>query len=87
MDEKTINVGGQQIAYLQSQGSGRTVVLVHGNSSSARTWRQLMAGPFGQRFRCLALDLPGHRGCAPSSSPTWASRGRPPHRTAPRAPG
>jgi pimeloyl-ACP methyl ester carboxylesterase len=67
MDEKTITVGGQEIAFLQTQGSGRAVVFVHGNSSSSRTWRQLMAGPFGQRFRCLALDLPGHGQSAPAS--------------------
>jgi len=67
MDEKTVTVGGQRIAFLESAGSQRTVVFVHGNSCSARTWRQLMAGPFGQRFRCLALDLPGHGRSAPAS--------------------
>lgn len=66
VDQQVLGVGGQEIAYLQSPGSGRTVVLVHGNSSSARTWRLLMAGPFGQRFRCLAPDLPGHGRSAPA---------------------
>jgi len=60
MDEQQIDIGGQQIAYARSEGRGRPVIFVHGNSSSARTWRQVMAGPFGQRFRCLAFDLPGH---------------------------
>jgi len=60
MDEQQIDVGGQRIAYAQSDGQGRPVIFVHGNSSSARTWQQVMAGPFGQRFRCLAFDLPGH---------------------------
>ena len=60
VDEQTVNVNGQQIAFLQSPGAGRAVVFVHGNSSSARTWYPLLAGPFGRRFRCLALDLPGH---------------------------
>jgi pimeloyl-ACP methyl ester carboxylesterase len=59
MDEQ-IDVGGQQIAYAQSEGQGRPVIFVHGNSSSARTWQPVMAGAFGQRFRCLAFDLPGH---------------------------
>jgi pimeloyl-ACP methyl ester carboxylesterase len=66
VDEKTVIVGGQEIGYLQSPGSQRTVVFVHGNSSSSRTWRQLLAGPFGQTFRCLALDLPGHGQSAPA---------------------
>jgi len=60
MDEQQIDVDGQRIAYGQSEGQGQPVIFVHGNSSSARTWQQVMAGPFGQRFRCLALDLPGH---------------------------
>ena len=60
MYEKTVNVGGQQLAYLQSVGSQRTVIFVHGNSCSARTWQPLLTGPFGQRFRCLAFSLPGH---------------------------
>nr|WP_277611082.1 alpha/beta hydrolase [Streptomyces scabichelini] len=44
------------------QGSAEdpAVIFVHGNSSSARTWLPLLTGDFGRRFRCLALDLPGH---------------------------
>ena len=60
MTEQTVDVGGQEIAFLESAGSGRAVIFVHGNSSSARTWHPLLDGPFGRRFRCLALDLPGH---------------------------
>jgi pimeloyl-ACP methyl ester carboxylesterase len=67
VDKQTVTIGGQEIGFLQSAGSERTVVFVHGNSSSAGTWRRLMAGPFGQRFRCLALDLPGHGRSAPAS--------------------
>lgn len=71
MDETTVLVDEQEIAFGQSTGSehtggGRTVVFVHGNSSSARTWRGLIDGPFGQRFRCLAPDLPGHGRSAPA---------------------
>jgi pimeloyl-ACP methyl ester carboxylesterase len=55
-----VSVDGQQIAFLESEGDGRAVVLVHGNSSSSRTWLPLLTGPFGRRFRCLAFDLPGH---------------------------
>ena len=67
MDEERVNVGGQEIAFLRSPGGGRAVVFVHGNSSSARTWRRLLAGSFGQRFRCLAPDLPGHGHSAPAA--------------------
>jgi pimeloyl-ACP methyl ester carboxylesterase len=73
MDQRTISTGGQQIAYTQSPGSGRPVIFVHGNSSSARTWDPVIAGRFGQRFRCLALDLPGHGQSGPAPGPVTYS--------------
>jgi pimeloyl-ACP methyl ester carboxylesterase len=65
VDQLSVKIAGQQIAYLQSSGGrgsqdGRAVIFVHGNSSSARTWLPVLTGGFGQQFRCLALDLPGH---------------------------
>jgi pimeloyl-ACP methyl ester carboxylesterase len=62
VDQQTVEIAGQLIAYLESPGSqdDRAVIFVHGNSSSAKTWLPVLTGSFGQRFRCLALDLPGH---------------------------
>ncbi len=68
MGEQRVTVDGQQIAFTQSEGQGRAVIFVHGNSSSARTWNGIMAGPFGRRFRCLAFDLPGHGDSAPAGN-------------------
>jgi pimeloyl-ACP methyl ester carboxylesterase len=65
--EKSVTVAGQEIAYRGSDGTGQPVVLVHGNSSSSRTWHALTDGPFGERFRCLALDLPGHGRSKPAT--------------------
>lgn len=62
----SITVDGQELAYEESKGTGRPVVFVHGNSSSSRTWRALVDGPFGERFRCLAVDLPGHGRSTPA---------------------
>lgn len=79
MDNKTVSVGAQEISYLESTGGGRAVVFVHGNSSSALTWRPQLEGPLGSHFRCLALDLPGHgrsgpaRDVATYSLPGYAS--------------
>jgi pimeloyl-ACP methyl ester carboxylesterase len=47
VDERTVSIGGRQIAFLQSDGGGRAVVFVHGNSSSARTWLPVLGGAFG----------------------------------------
>ncbi|SDP39429.1 Pimeloyl-ACP methyl ester carboxylesterase [Actinacidiphila guanduensis] len=44
------------------------MVLVHGNSSSSRVWQALIDGPFGARYRCLALDLPGHGDTPPPAA-------------------
>jgi len=60
-----VKIDGQLVTCLESSAeqSGQAdpaVVFVHGNSSSARTWLPVMRGDFGRRFRCVALDLPGH---------------------------
>ena len=67
MVQDVVRVSGQDIAYRRSPGAGRPVVLVHGNSSSSRTWHHLLDSPFGQRHRCLAFDLPGH-GASPAAA-------------------
>ena len=67
MVHDVVRVSGQDIAYRRSSGAGRPVVLVHGNSSSSRTWHHLLDGPLGRRHRCLALDLPGH-GASPTAA-------------------
>jgi pimeloyl-ACP methyl ester carboxylesterase len=61
----SVQIDGQRIGYLESpvaQGGQDdcAVIFVHGNSSSARTWLPVMNSDFGRRFRCIALDLPGH---------------------------
>lgn len=60
MTTSTVRVGEHDVAYRQSSGTGRPVVFVHGNSASSATWERVLAGPLGERYRCLALDLPGH---------------------------
>ena len=69
MNERRITLAGQEIAFKESEGTGRPVILVHGNSSSARVWNPLLTGAFGERFRVLAIDLPGHGGSAPAEDP------------------
>jgi pimeloyl-ACP methyl ester carboxylesterase len=68
-----ILVGGRPVTYRHSPGMGRTFVFVHGISASNRTWRPLLDGEFGARFRCFAPDLPGHGGSAPFAEPADCS--------------
>ncbi len=75
MDQSKIEIAGQQVAYLDSTDGRdtrdqRTVIFVHGNSSSARTWLPILTSSFGDRFRCLALDLPGHGQSEPAQDPS-----------------
>jgi pimeloyl-ACP methyl ester carboxylesterase len=60
MNQYTVDIAAVELAYRKSDGHGREIVFVHGNSSSSATWDHLLEGPFGQRFECYALDLPGH---------------------------
>ncbi|GAA1979740.1 alpha/beta fold hydrolase [Kitasatospora viridis] len=66
MTISSLRLDGRHLAYRQSAGQDHPVILIHGNSSSSRTWQPLLDGPFGERFRCLAFDLPGHGGSAPA---------------------
>ncbi|MEW2504691.1 alpha/beta fold hydrolase [Amycolatopsis sp. CA-161197] len=70
---ENLDAAGQRIAYRTSPGSGPAVVFVHGNSSSSAAWAHVLDGPFGRRFRVLALDLPGHGESARAKDPATYS--------------
>jgi pimeloyl-ACP methyl ester carboxylesterase len=48
------------IAVHESGGEGPAAVLIHGNSSSSRAFARQLDGAVGQRFRLVAIDLPGY---------------------------
>ncbi|MCE9659046.1 MAG: alpha/beta hydrolase [Burkholderiales bacterium] len=50
------------------QGQGPTLLLLHGIGSSATAWRGQM-GILGDRFTCLAPDLPGYGESPDASAP------------------
>ncbi len=57
---QTYNVNGQEIHAVEAGKPNRQVaLLVHGWSSSWYAMSPLM-GPLSQRFRCVAVDLPGY---------------------------
>ncbi|HLV07587.1 MAG TPA: alpha/beta hydrolase [Croceibacterium sp.] len=44
----------------RSGGSGRPLVLIHGNSSSSEVFARQLGGPIGRRRNLVAFDLLGH---------------------------
>ena len=64
-----LQVGQQTIAAYESEGTGRPIVLIHGNSSSSRVWSKQLEGSLGRKYRLIAIDLPGHGDSAPAPDP------------------
>jgi pimeloyl-ACP methyl ester carboxylesterase len=60
MKTRKIDAPNGALAAHESAGRGPPVVLIHGNSSSSRVFSRQLDGPLGQRFRLIAVDLPGH---------------------------
>jgi pimeloyl-ACP methyl ester carboxylesterase len=48
------------ISVCESEGRGPAAVLIHGNSASSRAFSRQLGGRLGERFRLVAVDLPGH---------------------------
>ncbi|MGQ0813941.1 MAG: alpha/beta fold hydrolase [Gemmatimonadota bacterium] len=56
-ESRTQVVDAVALHYLES-GSGETLLMLHGAGGGAANWYRLMA-PLSQRFRVVAVDLPG----------------------------
>ena len=69
METKALQLGDQTIMTYHSAGDGPAALLVHGNSASGRTFQPQLDGPLGQKFRLVALDLPGHGQSSPATDP------------------
>jgi pimeloyl-ACP methyl ester carboxylesterase len=59
LDEASITFQGQKIAYLERQGSGETIVLLHGFGADKDCWLRFVRG-LPEEYRVIAFDLPGH---------------------------
>jgi pimeloyl-ACP methyl ester carboxylesterase len=55
-----IELEGERVSYITSHGDGMAVLFCHGNSTSAESFRRILEGPIGARYRAVALDFPGH---------------------------
>lgn len=68
-DHKEIEINGQKIAYYESAGKGCPVIFLHGNSMSSLSFARQLESPLGEKYRLVALDLPGHGNSAPAEDP------------------
>ncbi len=69
MKESFLDVAGLRLRLVESSGTERPVLLCHGNSASADSFRPLLSSELGQRHRLIAWDLPGHGGSQRASAP------------------
>ena len=60
MNTVRIDTPNGAIAAHELAGRGPAVALIHGNSSSSRAFGRQLEGRLGERFRLVAIDLPGH---------------------------
>ena len=61
LTRKFITASGHQLAYMEANPEAHTsIFFLHGNSGSADIWREQLADPRLNKFRLIALDLPGH---------------------------
>ena len=56
---KTLRLNQQNIAYLEREGRGETIVLLHGFAANKDTWLRFVRYLPGQ-YRVLVIDLAGH---------------------------
>ena len=56
---KTVEVDGEKVSYLEREGKGETVVLLHGFTADKNNWLRFVRN-LPEEFRVLAIDMPGH---------------------------
>jgi pimeloyl-ACP methyl ester carboxylesterase len=69
MQQKHLQIDGNSIAVYESGGSGAAILLIHGRSVDAQTFRHQLGSGFGDNHRVVALDLPGHGDSSPAVNP------------------
>ncbi len=60
IDEQTLTIGGVPTRALRVGGTGPVVLMVHGFTDSADTWRGVLHELARQGRAAMAIDLPGH---------------------------
>lgn len=69
MKKLIVDIGDTRIAVHESEGEGQVVLLIHGNSLSAKSFSKQIDGPLGKKFHLITVDLPGHGDSLPAIDP------------------
>lgn len=69
MTNKRLRIEEGSIGYITAGNKGPAVILVHGNSQSALSFRYQLESPLSEKYRLFALDLPGHGRSSPAKNP------------------
>ncbi|NOZ48946.1 MAG: alpha/beta hydrolase [Chloroflexi bacterium] len=65
MQPNILQLPSQKIAYYESSGTGPAIMLIHGNSSSGLSYQHQINSALGEKYRLVAIDLPGHGNSEP----------------------
>ena len=56
---KKISINSEELAYIEEGQGTETLIFIHGLSSNLKAWKKNISG-LSDRYRCVALDLPGY---------------------------
>jgi pimeloyl-ACP methyl ester carboxylesterase len=59
IQEKQLEIQGMQISYLETEGTGRPLILIPGNSTYSGVFQKQIE-ELGKTYKIIAPDLPGH---------------------------
>ena len=76
IEPRFVRVANRRVA-VRVRGAGPAILLCHGNSCSSRAFDKQLASSLAERFRLIAIDLPGHGDSEPAEAPekTYGLRG------------
>jgi pimeloyl-ACP methyl ester carboxylesterase len=70
MESSFVQIEDLKIHYLEKNKKGMaTIFFIHGNSCSSRMWQQQLNSELLQKYRLIAIDLPGHGKSSVSNNP------------------
>jgi len=69
MIKRKIQIGEHSINLIEREGTQGTIISVHGNSMSVKSWYKQFESELLKEYHILAVDLPGHGDSSRSENP------------------